>query len=112
MRLLLDECVPRTLAADLAEFGAEHVGDRGWRGRANGELLRLMYGAGFDSLLTVDQNLGYQQNLLEAGLIIAVLIIAVLVARSNRRPDLLPLLPELRRRLPFAKPGDLLRVSP
>lgn len=107
MRLLLDECVPRTLAADLAEFGAEHVGDRGWRGRANGELLRLMYGAGFDSLLTVDQNLGYQQNLLEAGL-----IIAVLVARSNRRPDLLPLLPELRRRLPFAKPGDLLRVSP
>lgn len=107
MRLLLDECVPRTLAADLAEFGAEHVGDRGWRGRANGELLRLMYGAGFDSLLTVDQNLGYQQNLLEAGL-----IVAVLVARSNRRPDLLPLLPELRRRLPFAKPGDLLRVSP
>lgn len=85
---------------------ATHVGDLGWKGKENGELIALMRASGFDCLLTVDQNLGHQQNLLAAGI-----VVAVLVARSNRLQDIVPLLPELRTRLEFAQPGQLLRIG-
>lgn len=62
--------------------------------KKNGELLRLMSQEGFTILLTTDQNLRCQQNLQQAG--VAVI---VLVASSNRLPDLVPLIPEVRNRL-------------
>ncbi|MCC5617108.1 hypothetical protein LC605_18885 [Nostoc sp. CHAB 5836] len=49
-------------------------------------VLQLMVQESFTILLTTDQNLRYQQNLQQAG--VAVI---VLVASSNRLPDLLPL---------------------
>ncbi len=68
-----------------------------------------MTAAGFTALATVDQNLAYQQNLLDAGVVVVVFMMFML--RSNRRADILPLRPNLRRQLPFARKGELLRLS-
>lgn len=57
-RVLLDECVPRRLLRrHLRDLDASHVLDAGWGGQRNGALLRLMLGAGFGTLVTVDRNL-------------------------------------------------------
>ncbi|WP_375497766.1 hypothetical protein [uncultured Nostoc sp.] len=63
----------------------------GWSGKKNGELLQLMIQESFTIILTTDQNLRYQQNLQQAGV-----AVVVLVASSNRLPDLLPLIPSVR----------------
>lgn len=57
MHLLLDECVPRPLKRDIVGHVVEHVTDRGWAGKENGELLALMVREGFAGFVTVDQNL-------------------------------------------------------
>ena len=63
MRILLDECAPRPLKRELADYEIRTVVAMGWSGKKNGELLRLMSQEGFTILLTTDQNLRYQQNL-------------------------------------------------
>jgi hypothetical protein len=66
MRILLDECAPRPLKREFVEYKIRTVVEMGWSGKKNGELLRLMIQEGFTILLTTDQNLRYQQNLLES----------------------------------------------
>lgn len=90
MRILLDECAPRPLKRELADYEIRTVVEMGWSGKKNGELLQLMNQEGFTILLTTDQNLRYQQNLDKAGV-----AVVVLVAGSNRLPDLLPLIPDV-----------------
>ena len=53
MRVLLDECVPRALRKELSGHEVKTVGETGWAGVKNGELLRLA-AKEFDLLLTVD----------------------------------------------------------
>lgn len=72
MLLLLDECVPRPLKRDLVGHDARHVADMGWSAKRNGDLLRLMVAEHFKSLLTVDQNLEFQQNLRASGIGVVV----------------------------------------
>jgi PIN like domain len=91
MRILLDECAPRPLKRELADYEIRTVVEMGWAGKKNGELLRLMNQEGFTILLTTDQNLRYQQNLQQAGV-----AVVVLVAPSNKLSDLLPLMPDTR----------------
>ncbi len=62
MKLLLDENIPRKLKRDLNEHEVYHVIDKGWQGKKNGQLLALMLKDGFDTLITIDKNLKYQQN--------------------------------------------------
>jgi hypothetical protein len=62
VRLLLDECVPRPISRELIGHDVHHVVDMGWSSKRNGELLRLMVVGRFEALLTVDQNLEFQQN--------------------------------------------------
>lgn len=77
----------------------------GWAGKKNGELLKLMMQESFTILLTTDQNLRYQQNLQQAG--VAVI---VMVAPSNRLPDLLPLIPSVCSALISIGPGEVIEV--
>jgi hypothetical protein len=77
----------------------------GWSGKKNGELLTLMAGQGFEVLLTVDQNIRYQQNLAASG--VALL---VLVATGNRVVDLVPLIPEAELVLATIQPGEVIEV--
>jgi len=106
MRILLDECAPRPLKRELDEYEIRTVVEMGWSGKKNGDLLRLMSQEGFTILLTTDQNLRYQQNLQQAGL-----AVVVLVAPSNRLPDLLPLLSKTRDVLNSITPGEVVEIE-
>jgi hypothetical protein len=106
MRILLDECVPRPLNRELADYDIRTVVEMGWSGTKNGELLRRMSEAGFTVLLTTDQNLRHQQNLEQAGV-----AVVVMVARSNRLPDLRPLIPDVRTVLRALRPGEVVEID-
>lgn len=74
MRALIDECLPRQLQAWLEQHvQATTVAGLGWKSTKNGKLLRAANDAGFDVLLTADQNMFFQQNL--DGIRIAVLVV-------------------------------------
>src|SRR5437868_5833508 len=91
-RALFDECVPRRfLRKHLPDLDASHVLDEGWAGRRNGLLLQSMLDAGFKTLVTVDRNLVYQQDITSVGV-----AVVVLHARGNRTQDLVPLIAALR----------------
>lgn len=106
MRILLDECVPRPLKREFADYKIQTVVEMGWSGKKNGELLQLMAQEGFTILLTTDQNLRYQQNLQQAGISVIVLI-----APSNRLPDLLPLIPETINALRAIALGEVIEIG-
>ncbi|MEA5421145.1 DUF5615 family PIN-like protein [Spirulina sp. CCNP1310] len=106
MRILLDECAPRPLKREIPDYEIHTVVEMGWSGKKNGELLRLMNQNGFTILLTTDQNLRHQQNLNQAG--VAVI---VLVSRSNRLPDLLPLMPNARTAISTIKAGQVIEIG-
>lgn len=104
--VLLDECVPRPLKRELAEFEVWTVAERGWSGARNGDLLRLILKADITTFVTTDRNLEYQQNIAASG--IAVI---VLVARTNKLDDLLPLVPRLRLAIGTPSLGQVTRLS-
>lgn len=105
MRILLDECVPRPLKRQLTQYKVRTVVEMGWAGTKNGELLKLMKQDKFTILLTTDQNLRHQQNLQQAGV-----AIVVMVAPSNRLPDLIPLIPQVCRVLETIVPGQVIEI--
>ena len=98
MRLLLDECVPARLSRALPSHQVSTVGQEGWSGIKNGQLLALAAGR-FDALVTVDKNLPYQQNTRKLPL-----AVIVLDAPSNELPSLLPIVPALERVLAHLDP--------
>ena len=104
MRVLLDECVPRALRAELPGHEVKTVAESGWAGVKNGGLLQLA-GEDFDVLLTVDRNLEYQQNF--SGLALAVVVIH---AASNDVAVLRPLMPAVLEAIPKAKLGVVTHV--
>ena len=63
MLILFDHVTPRGIARFLPGHTVTKAKDRGWDTLTNGDLLAEAEGAGFDVLLTADQNMRYQQNL-------------------------------------------------
>lgn len=106
MRILLDECVPRPLRRHFPGHDVRTIREMGWAGKKNGELLTLMAADGFEVLLTVDQNIRYQQNLVAAGV-----AMVVLVAATNRLAALLPLVSSALAALAVIKPGDVVEIT-
>jgi hypothetical protein len=105
MRVLLDECVTRYLKRDFTGHEVFTVEEAGFKGLKNGRLLQVMSGH-FDVLVTVDQNLQYQQNLTAYAV-----VIIVLRARRSTYPMLKPLMPELLERLENVNPGEVVVIS-
>ena len=103
--MLLDECVTRYLKRDLTGHEAHTIEEAGFKGLKNGRLLQAASGR-YDALVTVDQNLQYQQNLNTVSL-------AVIVLRAPRStyPMLKPLMPKVLEALEQIKPGELVVVS-
>lgn len=63
MRILLDHNVPVGVRSFLARHEVRTIVEMKWRPQLeNGELLDAAETAGFDVLLTSDQNIRYQQN--------------------------------------------------
>jgi hypothetical protein len=106
VKVLLDECVPRRFSVALAEADVSTARREGWTSLRNGELLSRMRTAGFTTLVTVDRNLTYQQNVAAAG--IAVI---VLHARTNRVAELLPLAPQVVEAIAPTVPGEIAHVG-
>ncbi|MGC4002002.1 MAG: hypothetical protein QM811_02175 [Pirellulales bacterium] len=106
MLILLDECVPEPLRGYISGHEVRTIRAAGWSGKKNGELLNLMTAAGVHVFLTVDQNLGYQQNL--TNLSIAII---VMKAITNRLNDLLPLVPAVENALDTIQEGQLVVIS-
>ena len=104
MRLLLDENLPKRLKSDFPEHEIITVRDKEQNGIKNGELLQLMLTDNFDTLLTFDKNLQYQQNFSKYP--IAVII---LTALNNTYDQLKPLIPLIHQVLASGviKPGPI-----
>ena len=105
MRVLLDESLPRPLAALIIGHDVETVAAIGWSGKTNGELLRLAAGS-FDVLVTADRNVEHQQNLT-----ILPISVVVLVASTNRLESSTPVVPELLRLLQTLPPRRLVHIG-
>jgi len=103
-RVLLDECVPARLRRHLPGFAVTTVRGHGWASKLNGDLIRAAE-AEFDVFVTVDRNLVLQQNMQ-----LVRIPVVVMLARSNRLRDLLPLVPELIGVLQRISAGEIVYV--
>ena len=101
MRIVLDECLPKRLARELAGHETKTVQQMGWSGINNGRLLGLLPQR-CDVFITVDSNLAYQQNVRNLSYAIVVLRVP-----SNKIEDIRPLLPRLISTLAVIRPGEL-----
>ena len=107
MRVLLDECVPARLARYLAGHDCVTVPAAGLAGTKNGELLSMAEQKGFQSLITIDRGIVYQQNFSARAL-----AILVLRPKSSRLADLLPLVPQCLALMESIAPGELYVINP
>lgn len=105
MRVLLDECVPRSLRDELPGHEVRTVPEMGWASQENGALLALASGK-FEVFITTDQRLSYQQAVQKFSIGVIVLI-----AKRNKLKFLQPLVPELRRAITEVRPGEVRRVG-
>ena len=105
MRVLLDENLPRTLAAELTGHHVSTVQAAGWSGTKNGELLRRARER-FDALLSMDRGLQHQQNLGVPGL-----RVVIIRAPSNRMAHLRPLAGCILKALEASSPGQVQEVE-
>ena len=105
MKVLLDECVTRYLKRDFVGHEVLTAEEAGFKGLKNGRLLQAASGQ-YEVLVTVDQNLQYQQNLKN----FAIAII-VLKAKRSTYPMLKPLMPQVLETLKKVKPGEMILVA-
>ena len=105
MRVLLDECVTRYLKRDFTGHEVLTTEEAGFKGLRNGRLLQAAAGR-FEVLVTVDQNLQYQQNLNNL-----VLAVVVLKARRSTYQILKPLMPKVLECLERIELGEVVVVS-
>ena len=89
MKVLFDQGTPAPLRHFLAGHDVETAYERAWSQVKNGALIAAMEQAGFEVLVTTDQNLKYQQNLTGR----KVAIVVILTTNWPRiRADLKPVL--------------------
>ena len=74
MRILFDQGTPVPLRHSLADHSVDTAFERGWSNFQNGELLEASERDNYQLLISTDQNLKYQQNLLDRQLAIIVLL--------------------------------------
>lgn len=109
-RILLDECLPIKLKYIFQEidkdFLVSTVTDQLWAGIKNGELLEQAQKQ-FDVLVTVDQNLPYQQELSKYSI-----VVIALKAKSNRYKDLLGFVEHVCEVIKSAESGHYYEINP
>jgi hypothetical protein len=103
LRILLDEGVPDVIKRRLSSLSIFTVEEMGWRGIKNGALLDLMANK-FQTLVTTDKNLPFQQNLASRG-------IALVILPSNRIRIVIELIPEIESALTNIAPGQFVQLT-
>ena len=106
MRLLLDECVDEGFRYHCTGHECQTWRYAGLAGLANGALLTAADRAGFDVLITVDQNMPNQQSL--HGRSISLLVVR---PRTTNLDDLLALLPDVLEALETLSPCEVVRIG-
>jgi hypothetical protein len=74
LKVVFDQGVPVPLRSRLSGHEVATVHELGWNTLKNGDLLLATEKTGYDLLLTTDQNLKYQQNLVSRRVGIVVLL--------------------------------------
>jgi predicted nuclease of predicted toxin-antitoxin system len=105
MKILVDECVDERLRFLFPGHDCQTARFAGLAGLKNGRLLEAAEAAGFDLLITVDQNIPDQQNL-SGGKV----SIVILCGPTNRLRDLTPLVPKAISALASIGKGDVARI--
>lgn len=105
MRVLLDEQMPTGLVAELTGHEVRTVGQLGWKGLENGQLLARAAGQ-FDVLISMDKNLPIEQDITQYRV-----GVVLLRAFSNRIESIRPLVPAIQRALAAVRPGEIQRVG-
>ncbi|MCC6330222.1 MAG: DUF5615 family PIN-like protein [Acidobacteria bacterium] len=105
MKLLLDECVTSYLKPEFVGHEVSTIDEAGLKGLKNGNLLKAASDK-FDVLITVDQNLRFQQNL-------KTLAISIIILKTHPStfPKLKPLVPKALEMLENIEPGTIVVVS-
>ena len=103
MKVLFDTCVPRPLRKSLPGHDVKTTQEMGRDRLRNGDLIH-MADQGFDTLITSDQNVKYQQNLTTRKLSIVVL-------PTNHLPSVLQLAPKITLALSEISPGTLVETQ-
>jgi hypothetical protein len=104
VKILFDANTPAPLARFLRGHEVVRADELGWQGLENGALLDAAEQAGFDLLLTCDQNVRYQQNLTRRKL-------ALLILSSNHWPTLRPVAARIATAVDFVQTGQILKVD-
>ena len=104
MRILFDNGTPRPLRRRLFGHQVETARERGWETLANGALLNQAEEAGFEVLITTDQDIRYQQNMANRQIAIVVLMNTDW-SRISQRTE------EVRAALERLRPGELSEVQ-
>ncbi len=106
MRILLDECIDESLRHAFAGHLCQTCRYAGFKGLANGDLIAAADDAGFEVLITVDQNMAYQQSIRNRAI-----SVVVLRAGTTNIDALLTLMPEVLACLEALKPGSVFRIE-
>jgi hypothetical protein len=104
VRVLLDANTPAPLARFLRGHDVKRADQLGWQSLLNGALLEAAESAGFEVLLTCDQNIQYQQNLSGRRL-------ALVVLDSNHWPVLRRAVTRIAAAVDFAQSGQVVVIE-
>jgi hypothetical protein len=105
MKLLIDECVDERLRLLFPGHECQTARFANLAGLKNGRLLEAAEAAGFDVLITVDQNIPDQQNLTRRSI-----ALVILCGRTNRLRDLEILVPAAISAVDSIRAGDVVKV--
>ena len=97
-RVLFDHCVPRPFRNLLTGCTVDTAAQLGWAQLKNGELLAAAEQAGFEVLITADQGLRYQQNMMAR-------TIAIIELPTNRLRQVVNYVAQVTALLPSIAPG-------
>ncbi len=103
MRILFDNGTPRQLRRRLFGHDVETAIERDWDTLANGDLLDRAEEAGFEVLITTDQGIRYQQNMMNRR-------VAVVVLMNTAWPSISRRTEEVRAALNGIQPGEVREV--
>ncbi len=94
MKILLDENLPKKLKGNFSDHEVYTAREKGWNGKRNCELLKLMLSEDFNALISFDKNIKHQQNFSKFPIPVLVLI-----AEDNTYITLKELVPKIKRLL-------------
>jgi hypothetical protein len=106
MRVLIDECIDERLRHEFPGHNCQTARYAKLAGLKNGTLLSAAEAAGFEVVITVDQEIPFQQNMKARR--VGVLI---LCAATNRLRDLQKLVLSAQAALDTIRPGEVVRIS-